>query len=93
MASAMVLRKKAVIYLLFDLTRAESFDSPGIDDSKDIKSWLNEINLTNQNTHIVIYLVGTHAGSGNRQVKREDAQKYADENGMTYVEIDSLNQK
>ena len=47
MASAMVLRKKAVIYLLFDLTRAESFDSPGIDDSKDIKSWLNEINLTN----------------------------------------------
>ena len=53
---------KAILFLIFDLTRPETFfDSTGTKEQHHIKYLLNEAATLNRNPHLVRVLVGTNS--------------------------------
>jgi len=68
------------IIICFDLTNIKTFDN--------IKTWLNNI-YTNCVENIIKILVGTKTDLEHRAVSRIEAEIYAHNNDMNYVEISS----
>ena len=70
-------------FLVFDVTNYRSFSN--------IPIWLNDICRQSSCRHRhPILLLGTKIDKSNRQVLREDAEKYADENNLVYCEVNAL---
>jgi len=59
-------------------------------DKINAKWLLNEANQYNKNNKISMYLVGTNSDKPTT-FDKEDAMKFAQENGMTYLEVNCLN--
>ena len=68
--------------LAYDITNAKSFDN--------VKLWLRELKTYAKND-IVIMLVGNKVDLvENREVKKEDAAKFAQENHLAFIETSAL---
>jgi len=80
-------RESSSVLLVYDVTNSTSFVSLG--------KWLNDINGIANNPHII--LIGNKADlTYRRQVSFEEGKKFADDNGMLFIEtcankIDSVN--
>ena len=69
------------VLLTFDLTSNESFDS--------LKEWINSIkkNMESQNIYIPLVIIGNKLDMEElREIKKEDAEKFANENNYKYFE-------
>jgi hypothetical protein len=51
---------------------------------------MNEVSTLNRNPNLLKFLIGTNADKPGRTFDRLDAEKYAHENGMQYLEISCL---
>ena len=71
-------------FLVFDITRRESFDH--------LPRWLNEAKQNSANPNLVLMLIGNKADlEGQRQVSKAEAQAFADSNNMLYAEFSAKN--
>lgn len=71
-------REAAVALLVYDITRRETF--------LHLQSWLDETK-TNAQKEITIFLLGNKADlSARRQVTPEEGKRFADENGLQFLE-------
>ena len=70
-------------FIVYDITDKKTFDN--------VTSWLTECKeMCYKN--ILIYLIGNKTDlEDKRQVKKEDAQKFAEENNLTFYETSALN--
>ena len=69
------------VLLTFDLTSNESFDN--------LKEWINSIkkNMESQNIYIPLVIIGNKLDMEElREIKKEDAEKFANENNYKYFE-------
>lgn len=66
-------RNAAGCLLVYDITRAKTFAN--------VQMWLGELR-DQADEDIIIMLVGNKTDIGGRQVETEEAQKWADENGL-----------
>jgi len=66
------------IILVYDVTRRSSFAS--------LELWLGEIELYATNRDVVKFLVGNKVDKNNREVSREEAQKFAKSKSMLFME-------
>lgn len=66
-------RNAAGCLLVYDITRAKTFAN--------VQMWLGELR-EQADEDIIIMLVGNKTDIGGRQVEAEEAQKWADENGL-----------
>ena len=76
-------KSSACAFIVYDITNMKSFDN--------IKIWLNDVHdLCNKNT--LIYLIGNKSDLDNeRQVSKEEGQKFANENNLKFYETSALN--
>jgi hypothetical protein len=51
---------------------------------------MNEVGTLNNNPKLLKFLIGTNADKADRTFDRLDAETYAHENGMQYMEISCL---
>ena len=66
--------------LAYDVTNDESFN--------DIDGWVNEVKAHNTDEHIHFVLIGTKIDlEDKRVVSKEAGEKFAEENGMKFVEV------
>jgi len=73
-------RGSAGAVIVFDVNRRESFEKCSF--------WLNQIKGNNTHDHNpVLMLIGNKIDQSNREVRREEAVHYAEENNMIYNEI------
>ena len=71
-------RESAGVLLVYDVTRRESFDN--------ISMWLEEVKKHNHG-NLTAILVGNKCDRGSeRQVSAEEAQAYAEEQGIMFIE-------
>eukprot|EP01006_Ploeotia_vitrea_P043384 TRINITY_DN66723_c7_g9_i1.p1 TRINITY_DN66723_c7_g9~~TRINITY_DN66723_c7_g9_i1.p1 ORF type:complete len:205 (-),score=32.90 TRINITY_DN66723_c7_g9_i1:1043-1657(-) len=81
--ASMYYRGAAAALVVYDITSAESFDRA--------KYWVKEL-LINSNENIVIALTGNKCDLvEQRKVPQDEATKYAQENGLIYVETSAKN--
>ncbi|XP_015905784.2 uncharacterized protein [Parasteatoda tepidariorum] len=77
MAHSYIIKAEAAI-IVYNITDVDSFNSA--------KTWVKEIQRS-KNTNIVIALAGNCADlAEKRKIKREEAEAYADENGLIFME-------
>jgi len=73
------LRDSHGVFLVFDLTQKKSFDS--------LNFWLEEINNSDINKQYVKMLIGNKSDFKQKEVDKETAKKFAEENNMKYLEV------
>ena len=73
------LRNSHGVFLVFDLSQKKSFDS--------LKFWLEELNNSDINEKYVKMLIGNKSDFKQKEVDKETAKKFAEENGMNYLEV------
>ena len=54
---------------------------------------MNDMSTLNNNPKLIKFLIGTNADKTGRTFDRLDAEKYANENSMQYLEISCLDTK
>ena len=81
---------KAVLFVLFDLSRPATFFQATGEMTVNVKYLMNEVATLNNNPKILKFLLGTNADKAGRTFDRLDAEKYAHENAMQYLEISCL---
>eukprot|EP01039_Chlorochromonas_danica_P008839 gene8837-9746_t len=70
--------------LVFDLTNAFSFDA--------LSMWLSEARQNSNNPNLVILMIGNKADLvSQRKVSREEAERFAQANRLTYLELSAQN--
>jgi len=76
------LRGSNIVLLVFDLTSRTSFNS--------VVKWLDEIKYRMAGTYYKIFLIGNKNDSYEyRVISNDEAKKYADDNNLTYLEMNS----
>lgn len=73
------LRNSHGVFLVFDLSNKKSFDS--------LNLWLGEINNSDINKNYVKMLIGNKLDSKTKEVDKETAKKFGEENDMKYLEV------
>ena len=73
------LRNSHGVFLVFDLSNKKSFDS--------LNLWLGEINNSDINKNYVKMLIGSKSDFKQKEVDKETAKKFAEENNMKYLEV------
>ena len=73
------LRDSHGVFLVFDLSQKKSFDS--------LNFWLEEINNSDINKQYVKMLIGNKSDFKQKEVDKETAKKFAEENNMKYLEV------
>ena len=73
------LRNSHGVFLVFDLSNKKSFDS--------LNLWLGEINNSDINKNYVKMLIGNKYDSKTKEVEKETAKKFGEENDMKYLEV------
>ena len=76
---------------MFDTTNAESFHHTTGSYNGGVEVWLSNLKCSSyMHEHMVKFLIGLHRNNGRREVTYEEAQSFALENGLTYVEVDPM---
>lgn len=79
-STLMYLKNAMAVFVLYDVTDRESFESIG--------DWLNDINEFNSNANTLIHLIGTKSDlSSERAVTYNEAKEFADKHGLMFTEI------
>ncbi len=73
------LRNSHGVFLVFDLSNKKSFDS--------LNLWLGDINNSDINKNYVKMLIGNKYDSKTKEVDKETAKKFGEENDMKYLEV------
>ena len=73
------LRNSHGVFLVFDLSNKKSFDS--------LNLWLGELNNSDINKNYVKMLIGNKYDSKTKEVDKETAKKFGEENDMKYLEV------
>ena len=73
------LRNSHGVFLVFDLSNKKSFDS--------LNLWLGEINNSDINKNYVKMLIGNKYDSKTKEVDKETAKKFGEENDMKFLEV------
>jgi hypothetical protein len=74
---------------MFDVTNASSFHHTSGSYNGGVEVWLSNLKCSSyMHEHMVKFLIGLHRNNARRQVSYEEAQNFALENGLTYVEVD-----
>ena len=68
--------KKAIVFVLFDLSRPATFFDTG-KETHDVKYLMNEVDTYNLNGKILKFLIGTNADRVGSDFDTQDAEKYA----------------
>ena len=73
------LRNSHGVFLVFDLSNKKSFDS--------LNFWLREINNSDINKNYVKMLIGNKSDFKQKEVDKETAKKFGEENNMKFLEV------
>ena len=82
-------RNKTAAFIMFDVTNAKSFHHTTGSYNGGVEVWLSNLKCSSyMHEGMVKFLIGLHRNNGRRQVKFEEAQSFARDNELTYVEVD-----
>ena len=74
---------------MFDVTNAKSFHHTTGSYNGGVEVWLSNLKCSSyMHEGMVKFLIGLHRNNGRRQVTYEEAQSFARDNELTYVEVD-----
>ena len=69
--------KKAIVFVLFDLSRPATFIDLTGKETHDVKYLMNEVNTYNLNGKILKFLIGTNADRVDSNIEMQEAKQYA----------------
>ena len=79
--------QRAVVFVLFDLSRPATFSDLTGKVTVNVKYLMNEIDTQNRNPNLMKILVGTNADKVDSNFDKQEVEKYAFDNQMQYFEI------